>query len=171
VEIHSFVQDDPRTVQFRADLAGLLVVSMAASYEACVKETLMNFAANHHAKFGNFAQNHFARLNSRIALADLYGYPFDDLAALNVGLARLPLLDVPEPASVDFNAITMDLSLRLDADDDAVRHAFHIRNATGRWRPLATSVHKRILAELLLSKFLHPLHETRRLWPLEQDTA
>lgn len=74
LEIESFVPGDPRNVQFRADLAGLLVVAIVASYESCVKETLINFASKHHTAFGNFAQNHFKKLNSRISLSDLNGY-------------------------------------------------------------------------------------------------
>lgn len=62
------------TAEFRADLAGLLVVSIAASYESCVKETLVSYAASHHAAFASFATNNYAKLNSRIAINDLYGY-------------------------------------------------------------------------------------------------
>lgn len=66
--------------QFRADLAGLLVVSVAASYESCVKETLLTFASGHHAAFGNFTFNNYKRLNSRIRVNDLrrYARTFDD---------------------------------------------------------------------------------------------
>ncbi|GAB9224935.1 hypothetical protein BDS110ZK18_67210 [Bradyrhizobium diazoefficiens] len=80
-EMRQFVPTDVVGVaQFRADLAGLLVVSMAASYESCVKETLINYATNHHVAFGNFATNNFAKLNSRIAIKDLnkYARTFDD---------------------------------------------------------------------------------------------
>lgn len=73
-EIENFVPVDSKNVQFRADLAGLLVVAIVASYESCVKETLTNFASRHHEKFGIFAQNHFKKLNSRISLSDLSGY-------------------------------------------------------------------------------------------------
>jgi len=73
-EIKNFVSNDSKSIQFRADLAGLLVVAMSASYEACVKETLMSFASRHHSQFGTFAQNHFHKLNSRVSLSDLYGY-------------------------------------------------------------------------------------------------
>lgn len=67
-------------VQFRADLAGLLVVSIAATYETCVKETLVTYANGHHAAFGNFAVNNFKKLNSRITIDDLrkYTLTFDD---------------------------------------------------------------------------------------------
>jgi hypothetical protein len=74
LEIEAFVPNTARSVQFRADLAGLLVVSMAASYESCVKETLMNFAGRHLSQFGMFAQNQYRKLNSRISMADLYSY-------------------------------------------------------------------------------------------------
>lgn len=59
---------------FRADLAGLLVVTIAASYEACVKEVLVNYAARHHVIFGNFAQNNYSKINSKIKINDLRGY-------------------------------------------------------------------------------------------------
>jgi hypothetical protein len=75
VEMQQFVPSDKiETAQFRADLAGLLVVSMAASYESCVKETLVTYATGHHVAFGNFATNNYSKLNSRISLSDLYGY-------------------------------------------------------------------------------------------------
>jgi len=80
-EMRQFVPTDVvGAAQFRADLAGLLVVSMAASYENCVKETLVTFASNHHAAFGNFTSNNYGRLNSRIAINDLHRYAatFDD---------------------------------------------------------------------------------------------
>lgn len=80
-EMRQFVPTDVVGVaQFRADLAGLLVVSIAASYESCVKETLITYATNHHASFGNFATKNFAKLNSRISVGDLnrYAQTFDD---------------------------------------------------------------------------------------------
>lgn len=79
-EIEKLVPSSPKNITFRADLAGLLVVAIVASYESCVKETLTNFASRHHEKFGMFAQNHFKRLNSRIALSDLttYARTFDN---------------------------------------------------------------------------------------------
>lgn len=66
--------------QFRADLAGLLVVSIAASYESCVKDTLIAYANRHHAAFGTFTLNNYKKLNSRITVSDLHQYSslFDD---------------------------------------------------------------------------------------------
>lgn len=59
---------------FRADLAGLLVVSMAASYESCVKETLITYATRQHSAFGTFATNNYKKLNSRISISNLHSY-------------------------------------------------------------------------------------------------
>lgn len=74
LEIENFVPQTTSTIGFRADLAGLLVVSIAASYETCVKETINNYAARHHVAFSNYTQNQYSRINSRISLNDLYLY-------------------------------------------------------------------------------------------------
>ena len=63
-----------RAVQFRADLAGLLVVAMAATYETCVKEILFEYANKKHADFGGFAMRNYEKLNSRINVKDLKRY-------------------------------------------------------------------------------------------------
>lgn len=70
---------DLKAAEFRADLAGLLVVATVATYENCVKDVLVSSAHRHHAAFGSFAANNFAKLNSRIALSDLniYAKNFD----------------------------------------------------------------------------------------------
>lgn len=74
-EMDAFVPKDYKGVtEFRADLAGLLVVSIAASYESCVKETLVNYASNCHTLFGQFTANNFEKLNSKIAVSDLNRY-------------------------------------------------------------------------------------------------
>ena len=74
-EINHNVPEDKIAAQaFRADLAGLLVVTIAASYEACVKEVLVNYAAKQHVAFGNFAQNNYKKINSRVKVKDLLGY-------------------------------------------------------------------------------------------------
>lgn len=61
-------------VRFRADLAGLLVVAIVATYESCVKEVLISYAKGRHSDFGQFASNHYDHLNSRIKVADLKRY-------------------------------------------------------------------------------------------------
>lgn len=63
-----------KVVQFRSDLACLLVVAMAATYESCVKNILFDHANNHHAAFGSFASRNFEKLNSRIRISDLMKY-------------------------------------------------------------------------------------------------
>jgi RiboL-PSP-HEPN len=73
-EIRLFVPEDTLRLQFRSDLSGLLVVSMAASYENCVKEILISFCSSHNEAFGAFASNQYAKLNSKINLHDLVNY-------------------------------------------------------------------------------------------------
>lgn len=74
-EIEQFAPaENLENIEFRGDLAGLLVVLIVATYENCVKNSIVSYANNHHAKFGNFTQNHFKKLNSRIAIDDLYHY-------------------------------------------------------------------------------------------------
>lgn len=74
-EIENFVPPDRIDAQaFRAHLAGLLVVTIAATYEACVKEVLITHASNHHVAFGDFAQNNYNKINSKIRVGDLKNY-------------------------------------------------------------------------------------------------
>ena len=63
-----------QTIGFRSDLAGLLVVSIAASYENCVKETLVSYASRHGNEFEEFVTNQFDRLSSKIRVDDLHRY-------------------------------------------------------------------------------------------------
>lgn len=59
---------------FRADLAGLLVVTIAACYEDCVKATLVEHAAKRHVDFEEFTERNFSRLSSRVRVNDLRKY-------------------------------------------------------------------------------------------------
>lgn len=59
---------------FRADLAGLLVVTIVASYESCVKETLISFSSKQSVKFSEYVSRKYDKLNSRIAVNDLCRY-------------------------------------------------------------------------------------------------
>lgn len=73
--INSYVPaGSPSNNSFRSELSGLLIVSLAATYENCVKEILVENAENHHPAFGKFAEKQYDKLNSRVGLNDLYGY-------------------------------------------------------------------------------------------------
>lgn len=75
VEIDRHVPISERgSIDFRADLAGLLVVAIAASYEACVKETLVGYASLHSPAFAQFARNNYDKLSSRVSISDLNRY-------------------------------------------------------------------------------------------------
>lgn len=63
-----------QNIKLRADLAGLLVVAIAASYENCVKEVLYSKAGSHHPAFEAYARRQYAKINSRINVADLVKY-------------------------------------------------------------------------------------------------
>ncbi len=58
----------------RADLAGLLIISIAASYESCVKETFFTYSSKHNDRFAFFIEKNFDKLNSKITLDDLNRY-------------------------------------------------------------------------------------------------
>lgn len=73
-EISLHVAKTPATIEFRADLAGLIVVAIAASYESCVKAVLIGYAARHNPEFETFVAYHFQKLNSRVRPSDLYKY-------------------------------------------------------------------------------------------------
>ena len=59
---------------FRGELAGLIVVSMAASYENCVKEIMNDYASRRHNDFHHFIDKNYKRMNSRVKISDLHKY-------------------------------------------------------------------------------------------------
>ena len=63
-----------QSVKFRADLAGLLVVAIAATYENCVKEVLYSHTGRQHAAFESYARRKYNKINSRISINDLKSY-------------------------------------------------------------------------------------------------
>ncbi len=74
-EMNRFVPiDEAGATGFRADLAGLLVVTIAACYEDCVKTTLVEHAAKRHTDFENFTEKNYSRLSSRVKINDLQRY-------------------------------------------------------------------------------------------------
>lgn len=125
-EIIEFVPMSPRTIEFRADLAGLLVVAIAASYEACVKETLVRYANQYHPEFGIFAQNQFKRLNSRVRLHDLHGYTktFGDASNQKFGtLVRAHRHKIRERVGIDIvQSYEQILNWRHDFAHEGVRN-------------------------------------------------
>lgn len=63
--------DDTRVLEFRADLAGLLVVLVCATYENCVKQTIFAYAEKQSPYFGVYAQSQYERINSKIDVPSL----------------------------------------------------------------------------------------------------
>ncbi|RKE93633.1 HEPN domain-containing protein [Sulfitobacter guttiformis] len=74
-EMNQFVPADARGVnEFRADLAGMLVVTIAAMYETCVKTTMILYAGRFGREFEGFTERNYNKLSSKISHRDLRRY-------------------------------------------------------------------------------------------------
>ena len=62
----------PRLSDFRADLAGLLNVTICATYENCVKVIIHDYAARQSQLFERYTRSQYDKINSRIDLSDLH---------------------------------------------------------------------------------------------------
>jgi hypothetical protein len=60
--------------RLRNEIAGMFAVTIAASYEGIVKETLVNYAGNFHPKYRSYIEKDFEKLNARISIDDLKSY-------------------------------------------------------------------------------------------------
>ncbi|MGE6741590.1 HEPN domain-containing protein [Allorhizobium pseudoryzae] len=56
------------------EIAGMFAVTIAASYEGIVKETLVDYASKFHERYKFYIQKDFERLNARISVEDLKSY-------------------------------------------------------------------------------------------------
>lgn len=74
IDINTTIPQSPKNAELRADLAGLLIISIAASYESCIKETFFSYSAKHNDRFAFFIEKNFDKLNSKINLDDLNKY-------------------------------------------------------------------------------------------------
>lgn len=89
----------------------------------------------------------------------------EDLVRLNPHLTQLNLLEFKDDPRWTVDTTEVQLLLKLDKGSAGVRHAFAVKRASGPWAPLADDPTKAALSELLLSKFVEPLHDDLRLWP------
>lgn len=71
-KIDSYAPFSAKNFEFRADLAGLLVVSIASAYESCIKEIIYDYASRHHPQFAYYTERNYEKLNSKIRVDDLY---------------------------------------------------------------------------------------------------
>jgi len=60
--------------RLRNEIAGMFAVTIAASYEGIVKETLVEYAGKFHPKYQEHIEKDFDRLNARISINDLKAY-------------------------------------------------------------------------------------------------
>lgn len=56
------------------ELAGMFAVTVVATYESIVKETLISYAGQFHSKYKDHVINDFDRLNAKISIDDLRAY-------------------------------------------------------------------------------------------------
>lgn len=91
--------------------------------------------------------------------------PEDDLVRLNPELNRLSVLFAPEPSAVEVEDVKVSMAAHIKVQGDEVTHALRIRDAGGAWARLLESRNKQVIAELLISKFLRPLHQPKAVWP------
>jgi len=74
-EIRKYVPEGVEAIQFRSDLAGLLVISMVSSYEATVKDILLAFADRYNCEvFSNHVERQYEKINSKIDINNLGKY-------------------------------------------------------------------------------------------------
>lgn len=80
-KVTTIVSAAPADLDFRADLAGLLIVSFVSSYENAVKKILIIYADSHNEQFSFFVEKQFDKINSKISLGDLRSYAkkFDEV--------------------------------------------------------------------------------------------
>lgn len=60
--------------RLRNEIAGMFAVTIAASYEGIVKDTLVSYAGKFHPKYQEHVEKDFDRLNARISVDDLISY-------------------------------------------------------------------------------------------------
>lgn len=64
-----------RNRKLRNELAGMFAVTISATYEGIVKQTLIDYASTIHPKYKIYVEEEFAKLNARISIDDLKSYP------------------------------------------------------------------------------------------------
>jgi|GEM_PF-2110705 len=60
--------------RLRNELAGMFAVTVAATYEGIIKETLISYASMFHSKYRDHIEKDFKNMNARISIGDLRGY-------------------------------------------------------------------------------------------------
>lgn len=166
-KLTSMVGSAPADFDLRADLAGLLTVSLVSSYENAVKKILIYYADGHNDQFSFFVEKQFEKLNSRISLGDLKGYAkkFDEvleskfeneLARVKVRLGGQPVEDWYDQllqwrhafAHAGQRTTTLEEVYKAHQFAKYVLFAFH--KAFCEATPA-----KKSMAEVMFNKFLH----------------
>jgi len=67
-------QDTAVDRKIRNELAGMFAVTIVATYESIVKETLIDYAGRFHPKYQSHVENDFKKMNAKITLDNLKKY-------------------------------------------------------------------------------------------------
>lgn len=60
--------------RLKNEVAGMFAVTIVATYEGIIKDTLISYAANFHPKYQNYIEKDFEKLNAKISIDDLIAY-------------------------------------------------------------------------------------------------
>ncbi|MEP2953076.1 MAG: HEPN domain-containing protein [Sulfitobacter sp.] len=60
--------------RLKNELAGMFAVTVAATYEGIIKDSLINYATEIHPTYGQHIEKDFEKLNARVSLEHLKGY-------------------------------------------------------------------------------------------------
>ncbi|MEO1140682.1 MAG: HEPN domain-containing protein [Pseudomonadota bacterium] len=80
--------------KIRSELSGMFAVTIVATYESIVKETLIEYAGRFHPKYQAHVESDFSKMNARISLDNLKSY------SKQFGLAQWTGPNAPKNATV-----------------------------------------------------------------------
>lgn len=96
--------------------------------------------------------------------------PRRDLVRFNPELNRITLFAATSGECFESSDVVVNLHLDSVQEEDAVLHCLRIRAAVGPWASLAEDRNRQIVSEILLSKFIKPIHKGMQLWPIPLAT-
>lgn len=71
---HTFENSTNADAMFRNEIAGMFAVTIAATYEGIVKETLISYAGKFHKKYKDHVENDLEQMNARVSIDNLEKY-------------------------------------------------------------------------------------------------
>jgi hypothetical protein len=87
-------ENTPIDRQIRSELSGMFAVTIVATYESIVRETLIDYAGRFHPKYQSHVMGDFSKMNARISLDNLKDY------SKQFGLSPWRDADAPKQATI-----------------------------------------------------------------------